>query len=380
MKDFSSPCLKCIPPEDADYVLREVHKGMCGSHQGPAAIKKKAERAGYFWPTMLKDAEKLVKECGSCQRHANLIHTKGSELTTMAAPWPFDIWGMDILGPFPTATYQRKFLIVAVDFFTKWVEAEPVASITTDAMERFTWQNIITRFGIPHTLITDNGRQFTSHQFKKFCANWHIHHKTTSVEHPATNGQVELANRIILKRLKKRLDAAKGRWVDELGSVLWSYRTTEQTATKETPFALTYGHEAVIPAEIGIPSQRTEQYPHDNDKDNMLQVLDGLDERREMAEIRQHTYNQMVAKYHDKNIKRRTIKVGDLVLREVANNRVDPRHGKLGPNWEGPYRVTAAMPGSAYRLETTDGRPLPSSWNISKLKFYFPSPDDEDNE
>lgn len=117
---------------------------------------------------------------------------------TMASPWPFAKWGMNILGPFPTVTYQRKFLIVVVDFFTMWVEAEPVASITTYAIEKFTWKNIITKFGIPHTLITNNGRQLTSHQFQKFCEFWHIHHKTSSVEHPATNEQVELANRIIL--------------------------------------------------------------------------------------------------------------------------------------------------------------------------------------
>lgn len=175
---------------------------------------------------------------------------------------------------------------------------------------------------------------------------------------------------MILKGLKKRFEAAKGRWTKELGSVLWSYRTIEQAATKETPFVVTYGHEAVILTGIGIPLERTERYLDTNNESHMLQALDDLDSQREMAEIRQHAYNQMVAKYHD--IESRSIKVKDLVLREVENNRVDPRHGKLGPNWVEPYRVIVAMPGNAYRRETFEEQPLPNSWNISKLRFFFP--------
>lgn len=140
----------------------------------------------------------------------------------------------DIARPFPMAAYQRRFLQVAVNYFTKWVEAEPVGSITSKVLERFVWQNIITRFSVPNTIITDNGRQFTSKQLQNFCKEWHIHHKTTSVEHLPTNGQVELANKIIVQGIKKRLDSAKGIWVEELSSVLWAHKTTEQTTTKET--------------------------------------------------------------------------------------------------------------------------------------------------
>jgi len=195
--------------------------------------------------------------------------------------------------------------------------------------------------------------------------------KTTSVEHPATNGQTELANRIILKGLKKRLDNAKGRWVDELPSVLWSYRVTKQTATKETPYALAYGCEAMIPAEIGATSDRVLYYEEQQNQAQRQASLDISEEMRETALIRMAAYKQKIANYFNTKVKKRTLHVGDLVLREVANNRVNPSEGKLGPNWEGPYRIYETLPGGAYRLETMGGNHLPNPWNIAKLKKYL---------
>ena len=98
--------------------------------------------------------------------------------------WPFAQWGVDILGPFPPASDQRKFIVVAIDYFTKWVEAEPLAQITERKMEDFIQKSIIFRFRLPHTIITDNGRQFDNQDFKDFCARFHIRHRLTSVGHP----------------------------------------------------------------------------------------------------------------------------------------------------------------------------------------------------
>ena len=130
------------------------------------------------------------------------------------------------MGPFPPATGQRKFLLVAVDNFTKWIEAEPLASITTRQVQSFVWKDIVCRFGIPHTIITDNGRQFTDRKLAEFYESLGIRHKTSSVEHPQTNDQAESANKVILNELKKRLGNAKGKWVEEPWEVLWAYRCT----------------------------------------------------------------------------------------------------------------------------------------------------------
>ena len=127
---FFTPILKCIVGKDADYVLREVHEGICGNHIGARALAGKSLRQGYYWPTMLKDATKLVRKCKICQEHAKISHLPSEPLTSVTSPWPFQQWGLDILGPLPIGVGQCKFIIVAVDYFTKWAEAEPLATIT----------------------------------------------------------------------------------------------------------------------------------------------------------------------------------------------------------------------------------------------------------
>ncbi|KAL0440564.1 UNVERIFIED_CONTAM: hypothetical protein Slati_2539400 [Sesamum latifolium] len=148
---------------------------------------------------------------------------------------------MDIVGPFPLAPGQKKFLLIAIDYFINWVEAEPLARITEGEIMKFIWKNIICRFGLPRELISDNGRQFQGRKIQDWCTGLHIKHRFTSVSHPQANGQVEVTNRILVQGIKKRLDRAGGTWVEELTSVLWSYRTTPRGSTGESPFTLVYG-------------------------------------------------------------------------------------------------------------------------------------------
>ncbi|XP_015967232.1 uncharacterized protein LOC107490950 [Arachis duranensis] len=230
-RGFSQPLLKCVEHGDTEYILREIHEGCCGHHVGGKTLAQKIIRAGYYWPTIIRDSIQLVKSCDKCQRHANIHQAAPHQLSTISAERPFGTWGIDLVGPFPTAPGQLRYLIVAIDYYTKWIEAEPLASITATQCRKFVWRQIITRFGIPEVVISDNGTQFADKKFREFLEGLHISHRFSSVEHPQTNGQVESANKIIVKGLKKRLDEAKGLWADELGSVLWSYRTTPQTTT-----------------------------------------------------------------------------------------------------------------------------------------------------
>ncbi|KAL0439920.1 UNVERIFIED_CONTAM: hypothetical protein Slati_2475000 [Sesamum latifolium] len=140
------------------HILQEIHSGCYGAHASTRILANKALRAGYFWPTMKQDAIRLVSKCERCQKYSSLIHQPAEPLTTMLSPCPFMQWGMDIVGPFPLAAGQRKFLLVAIDYFTKWVEAEPLARITEGEVMKFIWKNIVCRFGIPREIISDNGR------------------------------------------------------------------------------------------------------------------------------------------------------------------------------------------------------------------------------
>ncbi|KAK6151566.1 hypothetical protein DH2020_014201 [Rehmannia glutinosa] len=159
----------------------------------------------------------------------------------MSAPCPFSKWGIDIVGPFPVASGQRKFLIVAVDYFSKWVEAEPVARIGESNIKDFIWKNLVSRFGWPRDLVSDNGTQFQGTKIRKWCEEMKVRQHFTSVAHPQANGQVEVTNRAIVRGIKARLYVARGGWVDELQYVLWTYRTTPKEATGETHFSLVYG-------------------------------------------------------------------------------------------------------------------------------------------
>ncbi|RDX97095.1 Pro-Pol polyprotein, partial [Mucuna pruriens] len=184
--------------------------------QNNEALAGKIARAGYYWLTLKVDCMDYVKKCDRCQRFVAAHQAPPGRLHIVTSPWPFHKWGIDILGPFPIAPSQVKFLIVAVDYFTKWVEAEPVATITTERVKRFIWKKIICQFGLPAEIVSDNGTQFASSTTTKFCQDLNIRQSFTFVEHPQANGQAEAANKVILSGLYKRLEEAKGRWAEEL--------------------------------------------------------------------------------------------------------------------------------------------------------------------
>ncbi|XP_074560279.1 uncharacterized protein LOC141816393 [Curcuma longa] len=220
---FSRPLLKCLTLEEANYVMQEIHHGCCGNHGGERALTRKVLLAGYFWPTMQADVQKLVRTCKSCQKHQVLTRQPAELLKTSSVSCPFDQWSMDIVGPFPMGPGQKKFLLVSVDYFSKWVEAEPLARITEKNVLKFLWQNIVCRFGIPRKLVSDNGRQFQGQKVKEWCENLQIQQAFTSIYYPQSNGQTEAINRELIKGLKIKLDHAGGSWVDELSDILWAY-------------------------------------------------------------------------------------------------------------------------------------------------------------
>ncbi|XP_015971085.1 uncharacterized protein LOC107494552 [Arachis duranensis] len=195
-KGLSQPLLKCLHPDQTEYVLQEVHEGCCGHHIRGKALARKLIRAGNYWPSIMKDSKDFVRKCVKCQENANFHRAPAAELSLLMSSRPFSQWGVNLL---------RAFLV-------------------------------ITRFGIPDAVISDNRTQFTDKRFVEFLASLGIKKKFSSVEHPQTNGQVEAANKVILLGLKKRLDKKKGAWADELASVLWSYRTTEQSSTGKPLF------------------------------------------------------------------------------------------------------------------------------------------------
>ncbi|KAK3024680.1 hypothetical protein RJ639_043202 [Escallonia herrerae] len=375
LADFIVECTLPIEVEESplgsDYALREVHEGICGQHLGGRALAHKVLRQGYYWPTMHRDALDYTKKCDACQRFSSIPRQSPSPLSSLTSPIPFAMWGMDIMGPFPPATAQRRFVIVAVDYFTKWVEAEALATISEKKCEDFFWRAVVCRFGIPRVLVTDNGKQFDNPTFRTFCANLSIEQRFTSVAHPQTNGQTEVTNRTLLQGIKKKLNGAKGLWVDELPKILWAYNTTTRTSTGETPFSLSFGTDALIPVEIGLPSLRVVTDDPVQNEEDLRANLDLLDERREQAAVRLAAYKHRVSKFYDQRVRHRAFRVGDLVLRRIEASAPREAVGKLAPNWEGPYRVVKLAGPGAYHLEHIDGKAIPRTWNAANLRRYY---------
>ncbi|VFQ90401.1 unnamed protein product, partial [Cuscuta campestris] len=220
-------------------VMEEVHAGICSAHQGAYAVSRKITLQGYFWPTIVKDCAEFVRKCKVCQEFQKVPGRPSTNYTPISTVIPFARWGVDLVGALPRGTGNVRYVIVAIDYFTKWVEAAPLASITGAQCQKFLAKQVICRFGVP--------------------------------EH--TNGQVENANRTIVDGLKRKLEACGGEWAEELPYILWTYRTTPQRATGETPFALCYGFEARAPAEISIATHREAVFDHERNEEALAAEL-----------------------------------------------------------------------------------------------------------
>ncbi|CAL1401408.1 unnamed protein product [Linum trigynum] len=189
------------------------------------------------------------------------------------------------------------------------------------------------------------------------------------VAYPQANGQAEAANKAIPHGLQTRLDKAKGNWADELNTVLWVHRTTFKVATGETPFALTYGTDAVIPIEITSPTYRVTAYDEADNDEACLLDLELAQERRELATIKLAATKEQVAKYYNKKLVPHKLMLRDQVLRR--NFRPDPKHGKLASTWEGPYLIREVVGANTFKLSEFGGIKIPRTWNAQNLRKYY---------
>ncbi|XP_071709187.1 uncharacterized protein [Rutidosis leptorrhynchoides] len=232
-KSYLGASLCCVGPKEAAMIIDEVHKGSCGLHSGWRIVTERIKRLGYYWPRMYAGIAERIRVFQECQLHAPVSRAPQHPMIPIVSPWPFCKWAIDIVGPFPKGAGNAEYLVVAIDFFTKWEEAKPLRTITSKQ----------------------------------------------------ANGQCEVTNRDIVHAIKARLGMKHSGWVDELPKVLWAHRTTHKNSTGETPFSLVYGSEAVIPAEITIPIERILSYSEGENDERLYTNLNYAEDRREMVAI-----------------------------------------------------------------------------------------------
>nr|GEU60146.1 reverse transcriptase domain-containing protein [Tanacetum cinerariifolium] len=228
--------------------------------------KKKA------WAVRCKAKRKLIRECNDYQVHRPVSRNSQQNLTLVTSPWPFYKWGIDIAGPFAECPGKVKFLMVAIDYFTKLIEAKPVATITGAQIKKFVWDNIVCRFSLPGEIISDNGKQFRDSPFKEWCKK-------------------------LYEGIKARFDERSKNWLEEISHVLWAHHTMIKSSNKETPLSLTYGTKAIIPVEIGMPTLRTAKVDMIKNDEDLGINLDLLEEKG-----RRQPFKKQKAKPEWKNI------------------------------------------------------------------------------
>jgi hypothetical protein len=166
----SGVLMKCVPREGGKGILEEIHKGVCGNHASSRTLVSKAFRRAFYWPTALGDVEELVRRCQGCQYFAKQQHVSAYKLVTIPPTWPFACWGLDMIGPLPSAPGGFNRVLVAIDKFTKWIEVKPVTCPKVDIVLDFL-DEFVHRYGLPHRIITDLGSNFNNHQFWEYCEN-----------------------------------------------------------------------------------------------------------------------------------------------------------------------------------------------------------------
>ncbi|XP_015081377.1 uncharacterized protein LOC107025005 [Solanum pennellii] len=264
--------------EEAEKIMNEVHAGVCGPHMNGYVLAKKILRTG--------------------------VAPHGCSLALCA-------WGMDVIGPIePKASNGHRFILVAIDYFTKWVEAITLKAVTKKAVVDFVHSNIICRFGIPRAIITDNAANLNSNLMKEVCEQFKIVHHNSTPYRPKANRVVAAANKNIKKILRRMVQGIR-QWHEKLPFALLGYRTTVRTSIGATPYLLVYGTEAVIPAEVKIPSLRIIVEAEIEDIEwvkTRLERLALIDEKRLTAVCFGQLYQQRMARAYNKRCTQDTLK------------------------------------------------------------------------
>ena len=240
---------RCVPEDEMQSILNHCHTLPCGGHFGGKRTSAKVIQSGFYWPTLFKDAHQFVSTCDKCQRMGNISRKDEPPVHPILEVELFDLWGIDFMGPFPPS-YNNLYILLAVDYVSKWVEAIPTRTSDAKVVAQFLRSHIFSRFGTPRALITDNGTHFYNKVIDKVLQKYGVCHRTSLAYHPQSNGQAEVSNREIKSILEKTVNSSRKDWSKNIEDALWAYRTTFKTPLGMSPFRIVYGKACHLPMEL----------------------------------------------------------------------------------------------------------------------------------
>ncbi|GJU34553.1 reverse transcriptase domain-containing protein [Tanacetum coccineum] len=239
---------RCVHGSETRKILDECHHGPTGGHYGPSITAKKVFDAGFYWPTIFKEAQTLVQNCDGCQCSGSISRRDEMPLNNIQVSEIFDIWGIDFMGPF-LKSHKFEYILVAIDYVSKWAEAEALPTNDARVVVNFL-KKLLSRFGILKALISDRGTHFCNRQIEKILKNYGVHLRIATAYHPQTSGQVENTNRALKRILEKTVKDNLSVWSRKLDDALWEFRTAYKTPIVTTPYRLLYGKTCHLPFEI----------------------------------------------------------------------------------------------------------------------------------
>ncbi|GJU00225.1 reverse transcriptase domain-containing protein [Tanacetum coccineum] len=359
---------RCVFGKEAHDILMACHDGPTGGHHGANYTARKVFDSGFFWPTIYKDAHELVKNCNSCQRQGKISQRDEMPQNSIQVCEIFDVWGIDFMGPFPSSK-GNKYILVAVDYLSKWVEAKALPTNDARVVCKFL-KSLFARFGAPRAIISDRGTHFCNDQFAKVMLKYGVTHRLSTAYHPQTSGQVEVSNRGLKRILERTVGENRTSWSDKLDDALWAFRTAYKTPIGCTPYKLVYGKACHLPIELEHKAYWALKHTNFDLKtagDHRKVQLNELNELRDEAYENSLIYKEKTKRIHDSKIKNRVFNVGDRVL--LFNSRLKIFSGKLKTRWSGPFTITHVFPYGTVELSQNSGPNF--KVNGHRVKHYF---------
>ncbi|XP_075087985.1 uncharacterized protein LOC142169940 [Nicotiana tabacum] len=325
---------------------KACHASPYDGHFGGVRIAGNVLESGFYWPTLFKDAHIWVKGCNECQRTGNISRRYEIPMNPIQEVEVFDVWVIDFMGPF-VSSHGNKYILVAVDYVSKWVEAAALRTNDAKGIIGFLRKSIFTRFGTPRAIISDRGTHFCNRAFAKLLEKYDVCHKDATPYHSQTSGQVEVSNKEIKSILTKTVNTTRTDWERKLDDALWAYLELEHIALWALG-QLNLDIEAVGTCRV------TE--------------LHELDEFHYHAFDSTRLYKERMKMMHDKKILKRTFKPGDMVL--LYNSRLRLFSGKLKSRWSGPFSVVEIHPTGAIEIAAANDSRM-FRVNGNRLKHYL---------
>ncbi|GJV37665.1 reverse transcriptase domain-containing protein, partial [Tanacetum coccineum] len=302
---------RCVSGQEAFDILKACHSGPTGGHYGANYTAKKIFDSGFYWPTIYKDAHDFVTRCDICQRQGKISQRDEMPQNSIQVCEIFDMWGIDFMGPFPSSR-GNKYILVAVDYLSKWVEAKALPTNDARVVCKFL-KSLFARFGAPRAIISDRGTHFCNDQFAKVMLKYGVTHRLSTAYHPQTSGQVEVSNRGLKRILERTVGENRASWSDKLDDALWAFRTAYKTPIGCTPYKLVYGKACHLPIELEHKAYWALKHTNFDIKtagDHRKVQLNELNELRDHAYENSLIYKEKTKRIHDSKIKNRVFNVG----------------------------------------------------------------------